>query len=157
MTMTNHPLEYAGESHRTGREKAMKITVWIASALVAFAFLVVGAGKLMASAADLQQASEGVPVALLKLAGTAEVLGALGLVLPAATRIMPVLTPIAATGLVLTMVGATITNIAIGEPGAAATTVILGVFAALLAWARFGPVAVEPRGSGLRSDQLARL
>ena len=131
----------------------MKITVWIGSSLLALAFLVFGAGKLMASAGDLQQASEGVPVALLKLAGTAEVLGAMGLILPAATRIMPVLTPIAATGLAVTMVGATITNIVIGELPSAALTVILGIFAALVAWARFGPAAVEPRS--LPSDQLA--
>ena len=130
----------------------MKITVWIASSLLAFAFLLVGGGKLLASAADLQQMSEGVPVALLKLAGAAEVLGAIGLVVPAATRIMPVLTPIAATGLVITMVGATIANIAIGQPSGAVLPIVLGTFAALVAWVRFGPVAVEPRGSSLASD-----
>jgi hypothetical protein len=86
-----------------------------------------------------------VPVALLKLAGVAEVLGAIGLVVPAATRIKPVLTPIAAVGLVLTMAGATITNIAVGEPATALVTVGLGLLAALVAWARFGPAAVEPR------------
>lgn len=123
----------------------MKIIVWIASSLLALAFLVVGAGKLLATAADLQQMSQGVPVALLKLAGSAEVLGAIGLVVPAATRIMPVLTPIAATGLALTMVGATIANIAVGEPAGAAVPVVLGTFAALVAWARFGSFAVEPR------------
>jgi hypothetical protein len=126
----------------------MKVAVWIASSLGALAFLIVGGGKLLAPAGELQQMAEGVPVALLKLAGTAEVLGAIGLVVPAATRIMPVLTPIAATGLVVTMVGATITNIVIGEPASAVPTVVLGILAAVVAWARFGPVAVKPRGRG---------
>jgi uncharacterized membrane protein YphA (DoxX/SURF4 family) len=163
--MTNQPMENVGtvadEPNRTGKEKTMKIAVWIASFLLTFAFLVVGGSKLLASAGELQQMSEGVPVALLKLAGAAEVLGAIGLVVPAATRIMPVLTPIAATGLVITMVGATITNIAIGEPTSAALPIVLGTFAALVAWARFGRVAVEPRGSSLgsahRSSRAAKL
>jgi len=132
----------------------MKITVWIASSLLAFAFLVAGGGKLLTPAGELQQMAEGVPVALLKLAGAAEVLGAIGLVLPAATRIMPILTPIAATGLVMTMVGATITNLAVGEPASAFPTIVLGTFAALVAWARFGPVAVEPRINSDDSDRL---
>lgn len=123
----------------------MKIVTWIASALLALAFLAAGGGKLLAPAAELQQSAQGVPVALLRLAGVAEVLGALGLVLPAATRVLPVLTPIAAAGLVLTMIGATITNVAVGEPATAVFTAFLGVVAALVAWARFGPAAVAPR------------
>jgi uncharacterized membrane protein YphA (DoxX/SURF4 family) len=123
----------------------VKIAVWIASAVLALAFLAVGGSKLLAPAAELRQAAQGVPVALLKLAGAAEVLGAIGLVVPAATRIKPVLTPIAAVGLALTMVGATITNITVGEPATAVLTVGLGLLAALVAWARFGPAAVETR------------
>lgn len=126
----------------------MKIAVWIASWLLAAAFVIVGAGKLFASTSDLHTTAHDVPVALLRIAGAAELLGAVGLVLPAATRIMPVLTPVAASGLVLTMTGATITNITIDEPATATVTLILGLLAALVAWARFGPFAVEPRGIG---------
>ncbi|MCW2758613.1 MAG: putative integral rane protein, partial [Nocardioidaceae bacterium] len=129
-------------------------TIWIASSLLACAFVVVGAGKLLASPADLQQLAHGVPVALLKIAGAAEMLGAIGLVVPAATRIVPVLTPIAATGLVATMVGATITNIIIGEPASAVLPVVLGTGAALVALARFGPCAVEPRSDRSDRDRL---
>ncbi|WP_163508222.1 DoxX family protein [Fodinicola acaciae] len=123
----------------------MKIVVWVVSALLALAFLAVGGGKLLAPAAELQQSAQGVPIALLKLAGAAEVLGAIGLILPAATRILPVLTPVAAVGLVVTMVGATITNFVVGVPSSAVVTVVLGVLAALVAVARFGRWAVEPR------------
>lgn len=125
----------------------MKIAVWIGSGLLALVFLFVGGSKLLTPAAELQQMAQGVPVALMKLAGAAEVLGGIGLVLPAATRIMPVLTPIAAVGLVLTMVGATITDIAIGTPGGPVLPVVLGIFAALVAFARFGSCAVEPRST----------
>lgn len=130
----------------------MKIVVWIVSALLAVTFLVVGGGKLLAPTAELHQTAAGVPVALLKLAGAAEVLGALGLVLPAATRIRPVLTPVAAVGLVLTMLGATITNLAVGVPASAVATLVLGAVAAFVGWARFGPAAVRPRTGGRRAE-----
>ena len=43
------------------------------------------------------------------------------------------------------MIGATITNVAVDEPSTAVFTAVLGVVAALVAWARFGPAAVAPR------------
>jgi uncharacterized membrane protein YphA (DoxX/SURF4 family) len=134
----------------------MRILLWITSSLLALAFLAVGAGKLLAPAGELQQMAHGVPVALLKIAGAAEVLGAIGLVVPAATRIMPVLTPIAATALVVTMAGATITNFIVGEPAGAVVPIALGLLAALVARARFGRFAVEPRGAALGSESLGR-
>jgi uncharacterized membrane protein YphA (DoxX/SURF4 family) len=93
----------------------MKILLWIVSALAAFIFVSTGLPKVTASAAELTAMYDGIPVALLKVAGVAEILGGLGLIVPAATRILPILTPVAAGGLVLTMVGAIITNIVIGE------------------------------------------
>jgi hypothetical protein len=82
------------------------------------------------------------------------VVGGGKLLAPAATWIMPMLTPIAVTGLVLTMVGVTITNIAVGQPAGAVLPVVLGVFAALVAWARFGSVAVESRGGCLGAGHV---
>jgi uncharacterized membrane protein YphA (DoxX/SURF4 family) len=123
----------------------MKIAVWIVSALAAVAFLLVGLGKLLPSTADLEAASQGIPVILLRIAGTAEVIGAFGLILPAATRVLPILTPIAASGLVITMAGAVTANIIVGEVGTAVTPLVLGAVAAFVAWARSGPQAVEPR------------
>jgi hypothetical protein len=126
----------------------MRIAVWIVSVLLALAFLFIGGVKVMMSVADMEAGSQGVPVVLLKIAGFAEVLGAFGLVLPAATRILPVLTPVAATGLVITMIGATSINIAIAFYPIAVQTAVLGVLAAFVAWARFGPAAITPRGAG---------
>jgi hypothetical protein len=115
----------------------MKIAVWIVSGLLAVAFLFAGLVKLLASTADLEASAQGVPVILLKIAGTAEVLGALGLILPAATRVMPILTPLAAAGLTVVMVGATITNLIIGEYAIMLQTVLLGLLSAWVAWVRF--------------------
>lgn len=137
----------------------MKVTVWIASSVLALAFVTVGAGKLFASSADLHTTAQGVPIALFRIAGTAEVLGAIGLLAPAATRILPILTPVAASCLTLTMVGATVTNLAVGEPATAVVTIVLGGVAAMVAWARSGPVAVQPRavGSGLLAPATSDL
>ena len=123
----------------------MKKTVWIVSGLLAVALIFIGLAKLLPSTADLEATAAGVPVILLRIAGGAEVLGALGLILPAATRIAPLLTPIAASGLVVTMIGAVTTNIIIGEYGVAVMPAVLGVLSAFVAWARFGPQAIDPR------------
>lgn len=114
----------------------MKIAVWIVSGLLAVAFLFAGLFKLLASTADLEASAQGVPVILLRIAGTAEVLGALGLILPAATGIRPILTPLAAAGLALTMVGATITNLIIGEYALMVQTMLMGALAAWVGWVR---------------------
>lgn len=123
----------------------MKVAVWVVSSLLALAFLLVGGMKLATPPAEMTQMSQGVPVILLRVAGAAEVLGALGLVLPAATRIVPILTPLAASGLVAVMLGATITNIVIGTYPVAIQTVVLGLFAGFVAWARFTDHAIQPR------------
>ncbi|RPF21146.1 DoxX family protein [Myceligenerans xiligouense] len=125
----------------------MKITVWIVSVILALAFLLIGGMKVAAAPADLEAMSPGVPVVLLKIAGWAEVLGALGLVLPAATRILPVLTPVAALGLVVTMVGAAVTDIIVLGGAGLPMIIALGVPAAFVVWGRLGPARVLPRGS----------
>jgi VIT1/CCC1 family predicted Fe2+/Mn2+ transporter len=72
-----------------------------------------------------------------RLIGTVEVLGAIGLVLPALTGILPWLTPLAALGLVLTMVGAALTHLRRKEYGNIAVNVVLLVLAAFVAYGRF--------------------
>jgi uncharacterized membrane protein YphA (DoxX/SURF4 family) len=123
----------------------MKIVLWVVSALLAVFFLMAGGFKLLASTADLTESANGVPVAVLRVAGAAEVLGALGLILPAATRILPILTPVAATGLALQMLAANIVNIAVGAYSSIPTVIVLMVVSAGIAWLRFGRYAVQPR------------
>lgn len=78
----------------------------------------------------------------MRLIGVAELAAALGLILPAATGIAPMLTPVAATGLVVVMVLAAITHARRKEPGAIAFNAVLLVLASVVAWGRFGPYAL---------------
>jgi uncharacterized membrane protein len=76
-----------------------------------------------------------------RLIGMVELLGALGLILPAVTGIAPILTPLAAAGLAITMLGAAVTHARRKEPSAIAVNVVLLALAAIIAWGRFGPYA----------------
>lgn len=89
----------------------MSLAVWIVSGLLAFAFLVGGIVRLVVPAKTYggwpnQQWILAVPRAGVVAISVAEMLGAAGLILPTATGIAPILTPIAAVGLALIMVGA---------------------------------------------------
>lgn len=112
----------------------MSIT-WILQGLLAVAFLVAGGMKLLKTREELL--SQGAKMAWvedfgsgsLRAIGALEVLGTLGLVIPTLTGILPVLTPIAAGGLVLIMVGATAVHIRRAEYGAVVPTLVLAVIA----------------------------
>lgn len=123
-----------------------KIAVWIVSGVLAAFFVFVGSSKALMAWEVMEAGSMGIPVILLKIAGFAELFGAVGLILPAVTRIAPVLTPVAAAGLALTMVGATGVEIALGRPVTAVEAAVAGVLAAFVAVVRFaGLRATTPR------------
>ena len=118
----------------------MSIALWVAQGLLAVAFSAAGATKLaqpreklaknMAWVEDFSQSA-------VRLIGTVEVLGAIGVVLPALTGILPWLTPLAAVGLVLLMVGAALTHLRRKEYGNIAMNAVLLVLAAFVAYGRF--------------------
>jgi uncharacterized membrane protein len=123
----------------------MNIALWIVAGIVAVAFFAAGLMKItgkreqmierMAWVADYSQTQ-------VKLIGVVEVLGALGLILPAVTGIAPILVPIAATGLAITGVLAALMHIRRGDGvGAAIPSLVLALLAAFVAWGRFGPYA----------------
>jgi uncharacterized membrane protein len=120
----------------------MNVFLWITQAVLAAMFLLAGfmkstqpKEKLAARLPWVQDFSSGT----VRFIGVAELLGALGLILPAATGVAPVLTPIAASGLVVVMVLAAATHIRRKEPSGVAFNAVLLVLAALVAWGRFGP------------------
>jgi uncharacterized membrane protein YphA (DoxX/SURF4 family) len=78
----------------------------------------------------------------LRLIGIVELLAAIGLILPAATGIATVLTPLAATGLAVVMVLAAITHARRKEPSAIAINAVLFLVAVVIAWGRFGPYSL---------------
>jgi hypothetical protein len=94
----------------------MTIAYWITAGLLAFLYLAAGGMKLGRPAAALASAGMGwavdFPTVTVKLVGVVEVLGAIGVVLPMALNYAPVLSPVAALGLVAVQVGAVITHLA---------------------------------------------
>jgi putative oxidoreductase len=87
-----------------------------------------------------------VPVALLRFIGISEALGAVGLILPSALRILPKLTPLAAVGLATVMALAIPFHASRGELlQALPANVILGSLAAFVAWGRTWPAPIAPR------------
>jgi uncharacterized membrane protein YphA (DoxX/SURF4 family) len=117
---------------RTATPKYANVGLWIAQSLLAAAFLFAGAMKLIMPIDVLEQQAQ-LPGLFLRFIACAEILGALGLVLPGIFRIRTGLTSIAATGIVLIMTGATVIGIERGQVGGSIMPFILGVTAALVA------------------------
>ncbi|MEX1238884.1 MAG: DoxX family protein [Cyclobacteriaceae bacterium] len=127
--------------------KAWHISLWITQILLAGMFLMVGFMKTLTPLAELSQiiplAAE-MPV-LIRFIGVSELAGGLGLLLPAALRIRPQLTVLAAAALALVMLLAIIFHIARGETSAIGTNIVLGVVAAFIAWGRVHKAPIELR------------
>lgn len=122
----------------------MNVFLWSLQILLALVMLAAGAAKLAQPRAKLAESMgwvESFTGPQIKAISTTEVLAALGLVLPAATGIAVILTPLAAVGLVLLMFGAAITHLRRGELPNAAINIVLVALAAVVAWGRFGPYA----------------
>ncbi|MCT9930613.1 DoxX family protein [Planotetraspora sp. A-T 1434] len=124
----------------------MNVVLWILQGLLALVFLAAGAGKLAQPkeklAANPNMAwTEDFSQPTIKTIGALEVLAAIGLILPGLTGIAPVLTPLAAVGAVLLMVGAAITHGRRKETQPIVINVVLLIVAVVVAWGRFGPYA----------------
>ena len=96
---------------RGGSGSRANVALWVLQVLLALVFLFAGGFKLAMPMAELAKVSPLSPV-FLKFVSCCEILGAFGLVLPTALRIRPGLTPLAAAGLVIIMIGATTVTIA---------------------------------------------
>lgn len=116
--------------------KGWRIALWVCQAILAAMFLMTGTMKLM-------HAAEAEPLAFWLFVGTAEVLGAIGVVIPALTRIKPLLTPLAAGGLATIMVLAIGYHISRDE--SFHVNVILGAIALFVVWGRATKAPIEPR------------
>ena len=110
--------------------------LWTLQVLLALVFLFAGGVKLILPIAEMTK-QIALPGSFLRFIGVAEVLGGLGLILPWLLRIRPVLTPLAAAGLTIIMIGATVlTAMHIGI-GAAISPLVVGILTALVAWGRW--------------------
>jgi len=116
----------------------MNIALWIVQGLLAALFLFAGGMKLVMPIEEmLKQMPISLPGWFVQLTGIFEVLGAIGLILPWLLRIRPRLTPLAAAGLVLVMIGATAYNLAAGDIMSALITLVLGLLCAFVAYGRW--------------------
>jgi hypothetical protein len=119
------------------------VALWIVAGVLAAGFAASGAMKLVQPKSKLAAAGYGwvedFSPGAVKAIGAAEVLGAIGLVLPPLVDVAPVLVPVAAVGLALVMAGALVVHQRRGEVNHFAAPAVLLVLAVFVAWGRFGP------------------
>lgn len=119
----------------------MIYALWVVQVLLALLFLFAGGTKLLLPldvlAAMGSPNQTALPGLFVRFIGVAEVLGALGLVLPGLLRVRPGLTPLAAVGLVIIMIGATALTMAADGVATALTPGVVGLLAAFVAYGRW--------------------
>ena len=125
----------------------MNLALWIIAGLLAAVFLLAGSTKLFTSREKLAKAPGGgwvldFSAGFVKALGAVEILGAVGLILPALLGIAPVLVPLAAVGLATIMVGAAIVTYRRHESIHVLVDVTYLAMAAFVAFGRFGPESV---------------
>ncbi|HTI04059.1 MAG TPA: DoxX family protein [Gemmatimonadales bacterium] len=128
--------------------KRTNASLWTIQALLALVFLFAGGMKLVVPI-EMLKGPVALPGAFMRFIGVCETLGALGLILPGVFRIRTALTPLAASGLVIIMIGATTVTLIGGLVAPALVPVIVGTLASLVAYGRWrvAPLAVRPARS----------
>jgi hypothetical protein len=124
----------------------MTYALWIVQGLLALTYLFTGSMKLTLPMEELT-AQFPFPGLFVRFLGLAEVLGAIGLILPGLLRIRPGLTPLAAAGLVIIMIGATVFTLATSDAPLALIPLVLGLLAAFVAYGRWRLAPIRPRGT----------
>lgn len=127
----------------------MKIVLWVIQVLLAAAFGMAGFSKLTMPIVDLMEMvgpwAGDVPALLVRFIGLSELLGAVGLIVPALTRIQPRLTAWAAIGLAVVMVLAGIFHAARGEFGSIISNIVLLALAGFVAYGRTKLLPIEAK------------
>ena len=134
----------------------MNVVLWILQLLLGLLFLFAGGFKLVMPMAELEKAAN-MPGLFLKFISVCELAGGLGLILPGALKVKPGLTPLAAAGLVVIMIGAVVTTAMTGAIAGAVMPLIVGLLCAFVAYGRWrlAPHADRSRGpafQGARSS-----
>jgi len=133
------------------KSKGLHIGLWVIQGLLAAAFGMAGFMKISAPLDQLAQNGmtfvNVFSAETVRFIGISEVLGAIGLILPAALRIKPILTPIAAIGVAVIMILATIFHVTHNEP--VMVTIILFLLSVVVAWGRFVKAPVTAKHTGV--------
>lgn len=129
------------------KSKGLHIGLWVVQGLLAAAFGMAGFMKISAPVEQLAQSGMGFVnsfgVGTVRFIGISELLGAIGLILPAALRIKPILTPLAAVGIAIIMVLACVYHISHNEPFI--PVVVLLALASFVAWGRFKKAPIQAK------------
>jgi hypothetical protein len=112
------------------------VLLWIVQGLLALTFLFTGGMKLILPIEEMTKQMP-LPGPFLRFIGVSEVLGAAGLILPGLLRIRPGLTPLAAAGLVIIMIGATVLTLASMGVALALIPLVTGLLSAFVAYGRW--------------------
>jgi len=123
----------------------LNIALWIAQGLLAAIFLFAGGMKLILPIEEMTKQLP-LPGLFLRFIAVCEVLGAIGLILPWLLGLRPGLTPLAAAGLVIIMIGATALTLATAGITMALILLVVGILAAFVAYGRW---RLAPRGQSL--------
>jgi len=128
----------------------MNVALWIVQVLLAALFVFSGSMKLVLPIEEMTKQMPSLPGWFLRFIGVAELLGGLGLVLPGLFRVATSLTALAAIGLVVIMIGATVISAMIGPVVMALLPLVVGVLAAFVAYGRWlmVPLGGTPKISG---------
>jgi DoxX-like protein len=137
------------------RRPIMTYVLWIIQVLLALLFLFAGGLKLILPLEALR-GPVSLPGPFLRFIGVAEVLGAIGLILPGLLRIRPGLTPLAAAGLVIIMIGATVITLVGGDVAPALFPLMVGLLSGFVAYGRWRLTPHGERsGSGNADSELS--
>lgn len=132
----------------TSKPKGLNISLWIAQFLLAALYLMAGSSKVFQPIDELTIMLPWVaqsPEGLVRFIGIAELLGALGLLLPSLLRIKPVLTPVAALGLALLQLLASGFHLSRGESSVIGMNIVLMAIALFVTWGRLKKAPIEPK------------
>jgi hypothetical protein len=149
-TMATRTASASGKSR-----DALDVALWTAQLVLFMVFAVTGFAKVtmpIARLAPMMAWVTGVPPGLVRFIGVAEMAGALGVLLPSVTRVLPKLTSLAALGLGVVMALATVTHLVASETERASVPFVLGLLAGFVAWGRHALVPIAPRDRGRRKS-----
>jgi uncharacterized membrane protein YphA (DoxX/SURF4 family) len=149
-------MSYIARSATKSASRKRSAALWAVQILLALVFLFAGGFKL-AAPIEMLKGPVALPGAFLRFIGLCETLGALGLILPGAFRIRTELTPFAASGLVIIMIGATAVTAIGGAIAPALIPATIGCLAVVVAVGRWRVAPLAARASrGAQSAELAR-
>lgn len=139
------------KAEKRRENKVINYVLWIIQGLLAALFLFAGIMKLVMPIEAMTEQSP-LPGFFLRFIGVVEVLGGVGLILPGLLRIWTFLTPLAALGLVIIMIGATALTLAGGPISAAVIPLITGLLSAFVAYGRWRLMPHTGRGGSRDAD-----